>query len=234
MKLRSFSMTMEAYKNQLKTVTRRDNCNQKVGDVFMGVNTVRGLKKGEHPIKFYPSIITRIDFEPLTDIIKRPYRDGQYEVLREGFPGWIRNPERFVDFYIKHNKGPRERNIYRIEFKKIMCRGPRDQSCIFNPECPLNHLPKFDPNLKKEIYLKGQSPKITEKLCKEIINFYNNKPESKYDCPARKDDSFMEGYGEFYCSIWTSHEKINSEGKNIGATFSCNFNCENGRCPKGF
>jgi hypothetical protein len=53
------------------------------------------------------------------------------------------------------------------------------------------------------------------------------------DCPDRKDDSYMEGPGEFYCRIWGDHSK-NYGGKNVGATFSCNFNCENGRCPRKF
>ncbi len=52
-------------------------------------------------------------------------------------------------------------------------------------------------------------------------------------CPHRRDDSYMEGPGEFYCEIWLQHAR-NEGGLNVGATFSCNFNCENGRCPKGY
>jgi len=48
------------------------------------------------------------------------------------------------------------------------------------------------------------------------------------DCPDRVDDEYMEGPGEFYCNIWPDHSK-NEGDRNIGATFSCNFNCENGR-----
>jgi hypothetical protein len=53
------------------------------------------------------------------------------------------------------------------------------------------------------------------------------------DCPDRRDDSYIEGPGEFYCMIWGDHSK-SKKGRNIGATFSCNHNCKNGICPKGF
>jgi len=46
----------------------------------------------------------------------------------------------------------------------------------------------------------------------------------KEDCPERIDDSYMEGEGEFYCKIHTGYPE---------STFSCNYNCEHGMCPRG-
>lgn len=43
-------------------------------------------------------------------------------------------------------------------------------------------------------------------------------------CPDRRDDSYMEGEGEFYCEIHSG----------TPATYSCNFNLKDGCCPRGF
>lgn len=45
------------------------------------------------------------------------------------------------------------------------------------------------------------------------------------DCPDRRDDEYMEGYGEYYCQVWMTDDI---------ATWSCNYNCDNKKCPKGY
>jgi hypothetical protein len=51
----------------------------------------------------------------------------------------------------------------------------------------------------------------------------------KESCPDRRDDSYMEGEGEFYCSQYGS-ARI-EPGKFV--SWSCNHNLEHGLCPRG-
>ena len=113
----SFALTEWEYRHGTKDLTRRDGWEHlKPGDLFMGVNRVRGFKKGEKPIKFHASVCLSNTREPLIDIVKRPYRDGRYEVIREGFPSWVGNETGFVKLYIKANGGTPDKLISRIEF----------------------------------------------------------------------------------------------------------------------
>jgi hypothetical protein len=71
----SFALTQDAYCSGAKTLTRRDGWNNlRPDDMIMGVNRCMGFKKGEHPVKFGPSIIIRAIREPITEIIRRPFR----------------------------------------------------------------------------------------------------------------------------------------------------------------
>lgn len=83
----------------------------------MGVNKTMGFRKGERPVKFHPSLCISNIPEPLNDIIKRPFRDGRYEVVREGFPAWVGKEKEFVKLYMKANGGPEDKIIRRIEFE---------------------------------------------------------------------------------------------------------------------
>lgn len=114
----SFSMTEAKYILRLKDLTRRDGwAFLKPAELFMGVNKVRGFRKGEYPIKFHPSMCISNVPEPLNDIVKRSFRDGKYEVAREGYPAWIGREEEFVRIYVKMNGGPEDKIINRIEFQ---------------------------------------------------------------------------------------------------------------------
>lgn len=114
----SFALTQNEYISRTKTVTRRDGwAFLKPGEFFMGVNKVMGFRKGERPIKFHPSLCISNIPEPLNDIIKRPFRGGRYEVVREGFPAWVGKEKEFVKLYMKANGGPEDKIIRRIEFE---------------------------------------------------------------------------------------------------------------------
>lgn len=114
----SFALTENEYCSGVKDVTRRDGwIFLKPGDHFWGVKKAQGLKKGEHQVKFHPSECISNVPEPLNDIVKRPFRDGRYEVVREGFPAWVGREIEFVKLYVKMNGGPENKIINRIEFK---------------------------------------------------------------------------------------------------------------------
>lgn len=117
----SFALTQNEYVSRIKDLTRRDGwTNLKPGDSFVGVDRVMGFQKGEHPVKFHPSVCISNAPEPLNDIVKRPFRDGHFEVAREGFPAWIGNETEFVKLYVKCNGGPEDKIINRIEFRHII------------------------------------------------------------------------------------------------------------------
>jgi len=109
--------------HELKTHTRRDGWSKiKIGERLTAVEKCQGLKLGEHvkPIRIIE--VYEVNREPLMDIVRRPYRDGKYEVEREGFPEWIDQEIKFVEMYQKsshlHRKDP-EKPVARIGFKHL-------------------------------------------------------------------------------------------------------------------
>lgn len=60
------------------------------------------------------------------------------------------------------------------------------------------------------------------------------KPSSYEECPDRRDDSYMEGEGEFYCKQYNDNVAFFRNGAWVEPTFSCNYNLENRLCPRGF
>jgi len=109
----SFSATVEAFKDQTKTVTRRLGWDDVYyGEELCGVEKGMGLKKGEKINRLGVITVICLNMEPLNNIIKRPYRDDQCqtirrpkrsEVEREGFPEMT--AEDFVEMFLKMHKG---------------------------------------------------------------------------------------------------------------------------------
>lgn len=126
MRLRSFSMTTKQMREStpdhiLKDCTRRLNwLFARPGLHTMAVEKAQGLKKGEHPSYIRECVDVQVSREPLIDIVKRPYRNGQYEVAREGFPEWIGQEIKFYEMMKEQYPWilP-EVPITRIEFKHI-------------------------------------------------------------------------------------------------------------------
>lgn len=107
MRLMSFSMTTRQMDestpgHELKKRSRRDGTGYRVGETRMAVDRCMGLKKGEHPRHIHPVEFVTVEREPLMDIVRRPYRNGHYEVEEEGFPEWIGQEMKFVEMYLSH------------------------------------------------------------------------------------------------------------------------------------
>lgn len=124
----SFSMTIEAYRNRTKTVTRRLGWSfLKPGDVLMGVEKCQGIKKGEHVKKIHPLCVLSTESEPLYDIVRRPMRLSRvhkinlFETVSEGFP--TLTPVDFVKMFCSSNNlmgfGCWETPVTRIEFEHL-------------------------------------------------------------------------------------------------------------------
>lgn len=113
----SFMMTIEQYRNQTKTVTRRNGWKfARVGDIVNGCEKCQGLKPGEKIVKMGQHRFINLRWEPLRAMIDLPVY-GCIEVIREGFPEMT--PREFVDFYCKHNKCTADTMIHRMEFEYI-------------------------------------------------------------------------------------------------------------------
>lgn len=117
----SFSITLDSFCDKSKNVTRRLGWkNAVVGTHLMGVEKAQGLKKGEHVKKLGEIAIIINEPEPLSDIIKRPYRViGRSEVEREGFPLLKNNPEKFVEMFCKFNKCKPCTIVNRLVFRYV-------------------------------------------------------------------------------------------------------------------
>jgi hypothetical protein len=130
MRHRSFSKTTRQMRestpdNILKDITRRWNWSfARPGLHTLAVEKCQGLKKGEHPIPIRECVDVAINREPLMDIVRRPYRDGKYEVAREGFPQWIGQEIKFVEMLLETDNPKKikvwaETPLTRIEFRHI-------------------------------------------------------------------------------------------------------------------
>ena len=105
----SFALTINQYRAQTKTVTRRDAWRSlKPGDKFMGVEKAMGLQRGEKIVKIEPSIVLSLREEPLRAIT-------QLDVTKEGFPAWT--PQQFIEFFCKDSGCTPEKILNRIEFE---------------------------------------------------------------------------------------------------------------------
>jgi len=122
----SFSITLQAFHDGTKDVTRRYPSwkNLKPGDHLMAVEKAQGLKKGEHVVKISEIVIVNCAPEQLRCIEYSSYRDDdtkpggiRKETLREGFP--LMTPESFVKMFCKFNKCTPETIVNRIVFRRV-------------------------------------------------------------------------------------------------------------------
>ena len=89
-------LTIEQFKNQTKTVTRRLVWeNRKPGDIWMACEKCQGLKKGEKIVRLGEIRIKHIVKQPVNLVTADDCR-------REGFSGMT--PGEFVRFFCLHNK----------------------------------------------------------------------------------------------------------------------------------
>ncbi len=146
----SFMLTTEQFKNQTKTVTRRNGWeNLESGTHLMGCEKCQGLKKGEKINRLGEIIILTKRRERLDRMTKEPHY-GQTEVIKEGFPDMT--PKEFVDFYCTHNKCKPDTLVTRISFdyaKHIMppsLKYAKSHSYL-TPKIPIDQTPII--NLRK-------------------------------------------------------------------------------------
>ena len=112
----SFIMTTSQFRARTKTVTRRFGWwFLKPGDVVMGVERSRGLKKGETVTRLGLIRIVSVKSEPASAIIRYPR--PQEELRREGFPNM--EAEAFVAMLIKANGKPGGEAVNRIAFEYL-------------------------------------------------------------------------------------------------------------------
>ena len=95
----SCSMTIEAVRDQTKTVTRRHPDtwkNLRPGDRLTLIEKGMGLAKGEKQVVLAEVLIVYIRIEPIT-LMTSDIRYGRQEVALEGFPG--HDPEAWVAWW---------------------------------------------------------------------------------------------------------------------------------------
>ena len=108
MRMMSFMLTTQQFRDRTKTVTRRLNWkNLKPGTLLLGVEKAMGLKKGE-AVKPLGVIVVRAVLRVMLGDIKPD------DVVREGFP-WMSTTE-FIDMFCEHMGGDRYQFVTRIEF----------------------------------------------------------------------------------------------------------------------
>jgi len=134
----SFSLTTHQFITGKKDVTRRLGWKSlKPGDHFMGVEKLQGLRKGDHVIRLGECLCVSTEWEPLDEIIRRPYRtflpsvsvtratrrtvwtDRYFlnEMVREGFPELT--ARQFVEIFCKKMQCKPDTPVNRIEFEKV-------------------------------------------------------------------------------------------------------------------
>lgn len=116
----SYFFTTQQFIDYLKDVTRRMGWITLLpGTQYSAVLKSQGLKKGEKITKLDDCICISNTPEPLEEIIRRPYRNGnpKSEMEREGFPE--KTAEQFVEFFCRHMKVTPETIVNRIEFKRL-------------------------------------------------------------------------------------------------------------------
>jgi hypothetical protein len=112
----SFAMTTPQFRARTKTVTRRFGWwFLKPGDVVMGVEKSRGLKKGETVTRLGLIRIVSVKAEPASAITGYPR--PQEELGREGFPQLAAAD--FVAMLCKANRKSGGEAVNRIEFEYL-------------------------------------------------------------------------------------------------------------------
>lgn len=113
----SFALTTEQYRDQTKTVTRRNGWEfAQLGEIVNGCEKCQGLKKGEKIVKIGQHRWVSLRWEPLRRMIDEP-EYGCKEVILEGFN--YMTPQEFVDMYCAHNKCTPDTLVHRMEFEYI-------------------------------------------------------------------------------------------------------------------
>jgi hypothetical protein len=126
----SFSITLKAFHDGTKDVTRRGNAkgptwkNLKPGVHLMAVEKAQGLKKGETVVKIGEIVIVACATEQLRCIVYSRFRDDdthpggiRHETSREGFPE-MSAPD-FVRMFCKFNGCKRDTYVNRIVFRRL-------------------------------------------------------------------------------------------------------------------
>ena len=120
----------ERFFNPNTNVTRRIHKRPFVkGEHFHAIEKGQGIPKGGHQVIYAECKIVSAEWEPLGDIIKRPYRgitwegavsSNRSEVDREGFPDLT--PEQFCAMVIKAHSGKHltlESPVLRYEYVHV-------------------------------------------------------------------------------------------------------------------
>lgn len=116
MRLMSFSMTVDAFLDGRKTVTRRLGWKTlKPGERLVAVEKAQGLKKGEKvrrlgEIEVVDVRRERLDALEIDEV-------GRLEVAREGFD--LISPTEFVHLFAKANGCRTDAHVTRIEFRRV-------------------------------------------------------------------------------------------------------------------
>ncbi len=118
----SFALTLEAFNNGTKSVTRRIGWKDaKVGDRYMGVEKAQGIKRGQL-VRLGVIEVVSVRRERLDAITSE-------DVGREGFPGIT--PADFVDMFCAHMGCLPGHEVTRIEFHRIgICDGCGQETAI--------------------------------------------------------------------------------------------------------
>ncbi len=118
MRLMSFRLTIEQFKDRSKDVTRRMGWGDlRPGDRLMGVEQAMGLKLGETVSRLGEIEVVSMRIEPL-------YLADAAEVAREGFPYMA--PEEFVEMFCRANRCRPDTMVTRIEYRYCEEVGPMD------------------------------------------------------------------------------------------------------------
>jgi hypothetical protein len=111
MRLMSFSLTEQQYRDGSKDVTRRLGWKfLKVGDRVQAVRKAMGLKRGEHPVKLGVFEVVSVRREQLDTITAE-------DVVREGFPKLT--PREFVVMFCNEMGCCWWTEVTRIEFRRL-------------------------------------------------------------------------------------------------------------------
>lgn len=114
MRLISFSMTLTAFRENRKTVTRRLGWEGlRAGEVLMAVDKAMGLKKGQKPKRLGMIEVVSVRRERLDAITDE-------DVALEGVEG-VTTAEEFVRGFTRFSKTARpETLVTRIEFRRVL------------------------------------------------------------------------------------------------------------------
>lgn len=107
----SFQLTLTAFRNRSKTVTRRLGWKTlSVGQALRAVEKCQGLRPGEQIQELGFIVVEEIRVEPLHAI-------DQADVVAEGFPNMT--PEGFVRMFQDHMKCNEDEPVTRMQFRYI-------------------------------------------------------------------------------------------------------------------